>query len=182
MYSTNPWYIFHSKHTAFKQYYSVTPYLQTIHYLNDLTAQFLREQLGWVMMPHILLKCLNEIFTTTLQGPLYEWQGWPKKWEDISFFVFKIILFFVLRAQGHGGFKQVGMLPNLYNWMKFSLWKHNHSAHCYFWLISVGFRLIKIFILCVQSFNFDQTYLNTGLKTQYLEELSLDLIFHNNFW
>ena len=29
-----------------------------------------------------------------------------------------------------------------------------------------------------QSFNFDQTY--TGLKTQNVEELSLDLIFHNN--
>ena len=29
---------------------------------------------------------------------------------------------------------------------------------------------------------FDQTYLNTGSKTQNVEELSLDLIFHNNFW
>ena len=29
---------------------------------------------------------------------------------------------------------------------------------------------------------FDQTYLNTGAKTQNVEELSLDLIFHNNFW
>ena len=42
--------------------------------------------------------------------------------------------------------------------------------------------MIKIFIFCAQSFNFDQTYLNTGLKTQNVEELSLDLIFHNNFW
>ena len=33
-----------------------------------------------------------------------------------------------------------------------------------------------------ESFNFDQTYLNTGLKTQNVEELSLDLIFHINFW
>ena len=29
---------------------------------------------------------------------------------------------------------------------------------------------------------FDQTYLNTGSKTQNVEELSLDLIFYNNFW
>jgi hypothetical protein len=29
---------------------------------------------------------------------------------------------------------------------------------------------------------FDQTYLNTGSKTQNVEELSLDLTFHNNFW
>ena len=42
--------------------------------------------------------------------------------------------------------------------------------------------MIKIFIFCAKSFNFDQTYLNTGLKTQNVEELSLDLIFHNNFW
>ena len=42
--------------------------------------------------------------------------------------------------------------------------------------------LIKIFIFCAQSFNFDQTYLNTGLKTQNVEGLSLDLIFHYNFW
>ena len=85
IYSTNPWYIFHSKHTAFKQYYSVTPYLQTIHYLNDLTAQFLREQLGWVMMPHILLKCLNEIFTTTLGLSMND--RVDQKSEKIYFFV-----------------------------------------------------------------------------------------------
>ena len=30
--------------------------------------------------------------------------------------------------------------------------------------------------------DFDQIYLNTGSKTQNGEELSLDLIFHNNFW
>ena len=42
--------------------------------------------------------------------------------------------------------------------------------------------LIKIFIFCAQSFNFDQTYLNTGSITQNMEELSLDLIFYNNFW
>ena len=36
-------------------------------------------------------------------------------------------------------------------------------------------------MFCAKSFNFDQTYLNTGLKTQNGEELSLDLIFLNNF-
>ena len=41
--------------------------------------------------------------------------------------------------------------------------------------------LIKIFIFCTKSFNFHQTYLKTGLKTQNGEELSLDLIFLNNF-
>ena len=35
--------------------------------------------------------------------------------------------------------------------------------------------LIKIFIFYVKSFNFDQTYSNTGSKTQNGEELSLDL-------
>ena len=40
--------------------------------------------------------------------------------------------------------------------------------------------LIKIFIFCAKSFNFNQTYLKTGLKTQNGEELSLDLIFHNS--
>ena len=35
---------------------------------------------------------------------------------------------------------------------------------------------------CAQSFNYDQTYLNSGLKTQNVEVLSLDLIFHNDFW
>ena len=39
-----------------------------------------------------------------------------------------------------------------------------------------------MFIVCANSFNFEQTYLNTGLKTQNVEELSLDLIFHDNFW
>ena len=39
--------------------------------------------------------------------------------------------------------------------------------------------LNKIFMFCVKSFNFDQTYyLNTGSKTQNVEDLSLDLIFH----
>ena len=30
--------------------------------------------------------------------------------------------------------------------------------------------------------DFDQIYLNTGSKTQNVEELSLDLIFNNNFY
>jgi hypothetical protein len=33
---------------------------------------------------------------------------------------------------------------------------------------------------CAQSFNFDQTYLKYRPKN--VEELSLDLIFHNNLW
>ena len=33
-----------------------------------------------------------------------------------------------------------------------------------------------------KKLQFDQTYLYKGLKTQIVEELSLDLIFHNNFW
>ena len=32
--------------------------------------------------------------------------------------------------------------------------------------------------LCLDMF--DQTYINAGSKTQNVEELSLDLIFHNN--
>ena len=32
-----------------------------------------------------------------------------------------------------------------------------------------------------KSFDFDQKYLNTDSKTQNVEELSLDLIFHNHF-
>ena len=35
---------------------------------------------------------------------------------------------------------------------------------------------------CPKNEDFDQIYLNTGSKTQNVEELSLDLIFHNNFW
>ena len=41
--------------------------------------------------------------------------------------------------------------------------------------------LIEIFAFCAKSFNFDQTYLNTGSKNQNVEELSLDLIFYDNF-
>ena len=41
--------------------------------------------------------------------------------------------------------------------------------------------LIKIFIFCAKSFNFDQTYLNTNPKTQKVEDLRLDQIFHDNF-
>ena len=37
--------------------------------------------------------------------------------------------------------------------------------------------------LCAQkNEDFDQTHLNTGSKTQNVEKLSLDLIFHINFW
>ena len=41
--------------------------------------------------------------------------------------------------------------------------------------------MIRIEALCTKNEDFDQTYLNTGSKTQNVEELSLDLIFHNNF-
>ena len=51
-----------------------------------------------------------------------------------------------------------------------------------FWVFWACICLTKIFIVYAQSFNFDQTYLNTGLKPQNVEELRLDLIFHNNFW
>ena len=42
--------------------------------------------------------------------------------------------------------------------------------------------LMKIEALRTKNVDFDQTYLNTGSKTQNVEELSLDLIFHNNYW
>ena len=42
--------------------------------------------------------------------------------------------------------------------------------------------LINIEGFCTRNEDFDQTYLNTGSKTQNVEELSLDLIFHNNLW
>ena len=40
----------------------------------------------------------------------------------------------------------------------------------------------QIEALCTKNEDFDHTYSNTGAKTQNVEELSLDLIFHNNFW
>ena len=46
---------------------------------------------------------------------------------------------------------------------------------------TISFDFIKIFIFGAQNFNFDQTYLNAGLKTQNADELSLDMIFHNDF-
>ena len=42
--------------------------------------------------------------------------------------------------------------------------------------------LIKIEALCTKNEDFYQTYLNTGSKTQNVEEFGLDLLFHNNFW
>ena len=41
--------------------------------------------------------------------------------------------------------------------------------------------LIKIEAFCTKTEDFYQTYLNTGSKTQNVEEFSLDLIFNNNF-
>ena len=42
--------------------------------------------------------------------------------------------------------------------------------------------LIKIEALWTKKEEIDQTHLDTGLKTQSVEELSLCLLFHNNFW
>ena len=42
--------------------------------------------------------------------------------------------------------------------------------------------LIKIEDIFSKNEDFGQTYLNTGSKAQNVEELTLDLIFHNNFW
>ena len=42
--------------------------------------------------------------------------------------------------------------------------------------------LIRIEALGTKNEDFDQTNLNTGSKTQNVEELSLDLIFHDSFW
>ena len=42
--------------------------------------------------------------------------------------------------------------------------------------------LIKIEAFSIKNEDFDQTYLNTASKTQNVEDSSLDLIFHNNFW
>jgi hypothetical protein len=42
--------------------------------------------------------------------------------------------------------------------------------------------LIKTEALGTKNEDFDQTYSNTGSKTQNVEEPSLDLIFHDNFW
>jgi hypothetical protein len=44
------------------------------------------------------------------------------------------------------------------------------------------FCWIKIEALGAKNEDFDKTYLNTGSKTQNVEELSLDLIFHNNIF
>jgi hypothetical protein len=42
--------------------------------------------------------------------------------------------------------------------------------------------LIKIEAFCTKTEDLDETYVNTGSKTQNVEELRLDLIFHNKFW
>ena len=44
------------------------------------------------------------------------------------------------------------------------------------------FMVDQIFIFCAQNINFDQTYLFRGLETQNVEELSLNMIFHDIFW
>ena len=40
--------------------------------------------------------------------------------------------------------------------------------------------MIKIEAFYTKNEDFDQKYLNTGSKTQNVEDLSLDLIFHDN--
>ena len=40
---------------------------------------------------------------------------------------------------------------------------------------------MQIEAFCTKNGDFDQTYLKTDSKTQNVEELSLDLIFHDNF-
>ena len=35
---------------------------------------------------------------------------------------------------------------------------------------------------CTKKEDIDQINVNTGAKTQNVEDSSLDLIFHNNFW
>ena len=42
--------------------------------------------------------------------------------------------------------------------------------------------LIETEAFCTKTEDFDQTYLNKDSKTQNVEELSLDLIFHKKFW
>jgi hypothetical protein len=42
--------------------------------------------------------------------------------------------------------------------------------------------LIKIEAMSTKKEVFDQTYLRADSKTQNVEEMGLNLIFHNNFW
>ena len=51
-----------------------------------------------------------------------------------------------------------------------------------FCVLDLYLDMIKIEDFFTKNEDFGQTYLNTGSKTQNVEELSLDLIFHNNFW
>ena len=53
-----------------------------------------------------------------------------------------------------------------------------------FWVFRPVFRYVwsKLKLFAQKNEDFDQTYLNTGSKTQNVEELSLNLIFHNIFW
>ena len=56
---------------------------------------------------------------------------------------------------------------------------HAVNTNSFDWFLS---GLERILILEAKNKDFDQTYLKTGLKTQNVEELSLDLLFHNIVW
>ena len=51
-----------------------------------------------------------------------------------------------------------------------------------FWVFEPVYMFDQNWSFCTKYEDFDQIYVNTGSKTQNVEELSLDLIFHNNFW
>ena len=53
-----------------------------------------------------------------------------------------------------------------------------------FWVFRPVFRYVwsKLKLCAQRNEVFDPTYSNTDSKTQNVEGLSLDLIFHNNFW
>ena len=53
-----------------------------------------------------------------------------------------------------------------------------------FWVFRpvFGYVWLKLKLCAQKNKDLDQTYSYTGSKTQTVEELSLDLTFHNNFW
>ena len=65
------------------------------------------------------------------------------------------------------------------------LWNIRSSLNSFtFSVFRPVFRYVwsKIEAFWTENEDFDHTYLNTGSKTQNVEDLSLDLIFHKNFW
>jgi hypothetical protein len=61
-----------------------------------------------------------------------------------------------------------------------------HFAINYYGISDLGITLphvsSKLKNFTQKNEDFDQTYLKTDSKTQNVEDLSLDLIFHNDFW